>query len=45
MLFLSGYHDAGGYEEFVREAGVPTMAKPFDFKALRETVRRILDRV
>lgn len=35
MLFLSGYYDAGGYEEFLHEAGVPTIAKPFDASALK----------
>jgi len=42
MLFLSGYYDAGGYEEFLRAAGVPTLAKPFDTTALKATVRRLL---
>ena len=42
MLFLSGYHDAGGYEEFLREAGVPSMPKPFYSGALAGTVRRLL---
>ena len=44
IVFLSGYHDAGGYEEFLREQGVPTVAKPFDVDALRATVRRLLGR-
>lgn len=42
MLFLSGYYDAGGYEGFLRESGVPTMPKPFDVEVLRATVLRIL---
>lgn len=42
MLFLSGYHDAGGYEGFLREARMPTMPKPFDVEVLRATVRRLL---
>lgn len=42
MLFLSGYHDAGGYEGFLRESGVPTMPKPFDVDVLRATVVRML---
>lgn len=44
MLFLSGYYDAGGYERFLRDSGVPTMAKPFDVEALRATVLRMLGR-
>ena len=42
VLFLSGYHDAGGYEDFLRETGVPTLGKPFDVNGLRETVARLL---
>jgi CheY-like chemotaxis protein len=42
MVFLSGYYDAGGYEDFLSESGVPTLPKPFDFKALPETVARVL---
>jgi two-component system OmpR family response regulator len=42
MLFLSGYHDAGGYETFLREARVPTAPKPFDVNDLRRTVKRLL---
>lgn len=42
VLFLSGYHDAGGYETFLREARVPTAPKPFDVDDLRRTVKRLL---
>jgi two-component system OmpR family response regulator len=42
MLFLSGYHDAGGHEEFLRAAGVPMVAKPFDVGALKAMVHRLL---
>jgi two-component system phosphate regulon response regulator PhoB len=42
LLFLSGYYDAGGYEEFLRAAGVPTVTKPFDVERLKATVRRLL---
>jgi len=42
VIFLSGYYDAGGYEEFIESAGVATVPKPFDFLALRATVERVL---
>jgi CheY-like chemotaxis protein len=42
MVFLSGYYDAGGYEEFLSRSGIPTLPKPFDFKALPQTVARVL---
>ena len=42
ILFLSGYHDAAGYESFLREASVPTAPKPFDVDDLRRTVKRLL---
>ncbi len=42
MLFLSGYYDAGGYEQFLDETHVPTVPKPFDFVALPEAVARVL---
>jgi CheY-like chemotaxis protein len=44
MLFLSGYYDAGGYEDFLRRSGVPTMPKPFEVEVLRATVLRMLGR-
>jgi DNA-binding response OmpR family regulator len=43
VLFLSGYHDAGGHEDFLRATGAATMPKPFDIDALRGTVRRLLE--
>jgi CheY-like chemotaxis protein len=42
LVFLSGYYDAGGYEDFLNESGIPTLPKPFDFKALPETIARVL---
>jgi CheY-like chemotaxis protein len=42
MAFLSGYYDAGGYEDFLSKSGVPTLPKPFDVKTLPETIARIL---
>lgn len=42
MVFLSGYYDAGGYQDFLAESGIPTLPKPFDFKALPETIARVL---
>jgi two-component system, NtrC family, sensor kinase len=42
MVFLSGYYDAGGYEDFLSESGVPTLPKPFDFKTLPERIARVL---
>ena len=43
LLFLSGYYDAGGYEQFLRAAGVPTVTKPFDVAGLKAAVRRLLE--
>jgi len=42
VLFITGYADAGPYEEFLRAAQVPVMIKPFGIDVLRETVRRML---
>jgi CheY-like chemotaxis protein len=42
LVFLSGYYDAGGYEDFLTESGIPTLPKPFDFKTLPETIARVL---
>lgn len=42
LVFLSGYYDAGGYEDFLNESGIPTLPKPFDFKTLPETIARVL---
>ncbi|HUM14258.1 MAG TPA: response regulator [Candidatus Nitrosotalea sp.] len=43
VVFLSGYYDAGGYEEFIEKAGVATLPKPFDFVALPDTIARLLE--
>jgi CheY-like chemotaxis protein len=42
VVFVTGYADAGQYEEFLRTAQVPVVGKPFDIHVLRETVRRAL---
>ena len=42
FLFVTGYADAGPYEDFLRTAQVPVLGKPFDIHALRETVSRLL---
>lgn len=42
MLFLSGYHDAGGYAAFLRGASVPIAPKPFDVDELRGTMKRLM---
>jgi CheY-like chemotaxis protein len=42
FLFVTGYADAGPYEEFLRAAQVPVMIKPFDINVLRETASRLL---
>jgi hypothetical protein len=39
-MFVTGYADAGPYEDFLRIAPVPVVSKPFEITALRETVRR-----
>jgi two-component system, NtrC family, response regulator HydG len=44
FLFVTGYADAGPYEEFLRTVPVPVVGKPFDINVLRETVRRVLSR-
>jgi CheY-like chemotaxis protein len=43
MVFLSGYYDAGGYEEFIERSGVATLPKPFDFVTLPQTIARLLE--
>jgi CheY-like chemotaxis protein len=45
ILFLSGYHDAGGYETFLRDARAPTAPKPFEPDDLCRTVKRLLGEV
>ena len=42
FLFVTGYADAGPYEEFLRTTSVPVVGKPFDINALRGTVRQML---
>jgi CheY-like chemotaxis protein len=42
FLFITGYADAGPYEEFLRTVPVPVVGKPFNINALRETVSRLL---
>ncbi len=42
IMFVTGYADAGPYEEFLRTVQVPVVGKPFDINVLRETVRRLL---
>jgi CheY-like chemotaxis protein len=44
FLFVTGYADAGPYEEFLRTTLAPVVTKPFDINVLRETVRRMLSR-
>jgi CheY-like chemotaxis protein len=42
FLFVTGYADAGPYEEFLNAAQEPVVSKPFDINVLRGLVRRIL---
>lgn len=42
VLFVTGYADAGPYEEFLRTVPVTVVGKPFDIDALREMVNRLL---
>jgi len=42
FLFVTGYADAGPYEEFLRTTQVPLLVKPFEINVLRETVSRLL---
>ncbi len=42
VMFVTGYADAGPYEESLRTAQVPVVGKPFDIDALREAVRQML---
>ncbi len=44
VVFVTGYADAGPYEDFVRTTQVPVLVKPVDIDVLRETVRRVLGR-
>jgi CheY-like chemotaxis protein len=42
FLFVTGYADAGPYEEFLRTVPVTVGSKPFHINVLRETVIRLL---
>lgn len=42
FLFVTGYADAGPYEEFLRTVAVPVIVKPFDITVLREIAGRLL---
>jgi len=42
FLFVTGYADAGPYEEFLRTVPVTVVGKPFDINTLREMVSRLL---
>jgi len=42
VLFVTGYADAGPYEEFLRTVPVTVVGKPFDINTLREMVSRLL---
>jgi CheY-like chemotaxis protein len=42
FLFVTGYVDAGPYEEFLRTVPVPVVGKPFDINVLRQTIHRLL---
>ena len=45
FLFVTGYAHTGPYEEFVRAAQAPVLAKPFAISVLRGSVHRILSGV
>jgi CheY-like chemotaxis protein len=42
FLFVTGYAHAKPYEEFIKAAQAPVLAKPFAITVLRGAVRRIL---
>ena len=42
VMFITGYADAGPYEEFLRTVPAPVVRKPIDINALRTTVRQML---
>lgn len=42
FLFVTGYADAGPYEEFLGVTQEPVVSKPFDINVLRGVVLRIL---
>jgi CheY-like chemotaxis protein len=42
LMFVTGYADAGPYEDWLRTTHAAVVGKPFDIMVLRETVRRVL---
>jgi CheY-like chemotaxis protein len=42
VIFVTGYANAGPYEEFLRTVPVAVVGKPFDINVLREMVSRLL---
>ena len=42
LLFMSGFTNAAEFVPFLREAGTPIVAKPFDVPELRRAVARLL---
>jgi CheY-like chemotaxis protein len=42
LLFMSGFTNAAEFVPFLREAGTPVVAKPFDVPELRLAVTRLL---
>jgi two-component system NtrC family sensor kinase len=42
VVFVTGYADAGPYEDWLRTTQAPVVGKPFEITVLRETVRRAL---
>jgi CheY-like chemotaxis protein len=45
LLFMSGFTNAAEFVPFLREAGAPVMAKPFDVPELRRAVSELLGEV
>jgi len=45
LLFMSGFTHAAEFVPFLREAGAPVMAKPFDVPELRRAVSELLGEV
>src|SRR6266850_1285492 len=42
LLFMSGFTNAAEFVPFLREAGTPVVAKPFDVLELRRAVAQLL---
>jgi CheY-like chemotaxis protein len=42
LMFVTGYADAGPYEDWLRTTPAPVVGKPFDINVLRGTLRRLL---